>query len=168
LVNKDSTLFTQKQDNNGNKEFVIKSDTNIVEFYTDSYMRDRKIIYGKENRGEISRETEYKIHLSETSKEMIEKDGGMDNIIKKVLSKENYEKIGMRFSVTVKVTMTMDGSIVTGHYFSLRSKNINECNLTLEETNRLCNYLQKITFIYNGNDFKDEIVPVGYTFVIRK
>jgi hypothetical protein len=161
---------SNNQLNNSNIELSVKYDSinGIVEIYTDAYKRDEKIIYGKENRSEISYEIEYNISLSRQSKEMIEKDGGMDNIVKKLLSKENYAKLGNRYSVPVKVTMYLDGRQVTGYSFSIRTRNKNKLKLTQKEIDKMYNYFHNVAFIYTGNKFKDEIVPVGYTFVVRK
>ena len=153
-----------------NVEFSVTCDSvnGIVEVYTETFKRDEKIIYEKENRSEISLETEYYVRLSQQSMEMIEKDGGIDNLMKILLSRENYEILGDRYSLPFKVTMYLDGRSVTGYSFSIRPWNRKLLKLTHEEIDKIYSYFSKVIFIYSGNKFKDEIVPVGYTFVVRK
>ena len=148
---------------------IVKQDSTIIDLFTESYMRDKMIIYSKENRGEISQEIEYKVRLSKESEKMVEKAGGMYSIMKTLLSKQNFNVISeSRFLVFYRVTMSLDGKQVTGTNISIRSKNISQLNLTEREIKKVYDYFKKLTFDYSGNEFLNEIVPVSWVFSVKK
>lgn len=147
---------------------VIKQGENYNEYYSKSYLKDNEKFYKLSDKGEISRSIENKFFLSEESKEMIEKDGGMLNVLKVCLSAENYNKLDRIIFLTYKVTMSLDGALITGYYFSIFNKNIKEIQLKDTELDNLFNYLAKIKFIYEGEKYRNKIVPIGYTFSLKK
>ena len=136
-----------------------------LQYSTSSYTRDEKIFYEKENRGEISFAMKYKIELSQQTSDMIERDGGMSNILKNCLTKENYNELrGELTFIIVNMTMSLDGSKVTGYSFSISNRNINNIHLSPQEIEKLFNYFKQITLVYTGKEFRDEIAPVGWGF----
>ena len=148
---------------------IVKQDSTIIDLFTESYMRDKMIIYSKENRGEISQEIEYKVRLRKETEKMVEKAGGMYSIMKTLLSKQNFNVISeSRFLVFYRVTMSLDGKQVTGTNISIRSKNISQLNLTEREIKKVYDYFKKLTFDYSGNEFLNEIVPVSWVFSVKK
>ena len=147
-----------------------KSGVYGIDYRTGSYIRDEAIFYEKANRGEITIAMEYKIELSPQTLEMIERDGGMLNVLKNCLTSENFNKLDRLTFITVNVTMSLDGSIVTGHSFVISNKNMSNIQLSPQEIDRLFNYFKQITIVYTGSKFRDEIVPVGWSFpgIVKK
>jgi len=162
------TIFSEKQFNDTVDALVIDTTSRTINVYTESFERDKNNFLEKKHLDGIGVAIDRGVRVSQQTLDMIERDGGIANIMSRILSKENFDKLENRSSVSINVTMSLGESIVTGYSFSIRSINIKELNLSQEEIDKFYNYFKKVTFTYSGDKFKEEIVPVGYTFMIRK
>ena len=140
-------------------------------YSTGSYLRDEAIFYKKENVGAIALAMKYNLELSPKTLDRLERDSGMLNVLKNCLTTENFNELsaGGPIFLDVFVTMTLDGSVVTGHSFSISNGNIDKIQFSPQEIDRLFDYFKQIKIIYTGKkEFEGEIVPVGWIFPVRK
>lgn len=141
----------------------IKSDSTKMEFFTEFYEQESDLFRKKENFGEICRVLENKIQLSEKTKAMIENDGGIKTVMKNLLSKNNFENLSHKFSITIGVNLKLKDLAVSSYSISIRSENINKCHFTSDEIRKMNDYFQKISFDYSGDVFRDETVLYYYS-----
>jgi len=140
-----------------------------IRYSTGSYLSDEANFYAKENVGAISYAMKYNIELSPQTSDMIERDGGMGNVLKRCLTSENYNELRKTLTFfSVNMTMVLDGSKVTGRSFRISNKNLDKIQLSSQEINKLLDYIKQITIVYTGKEFRDKIAPIGWSFpVIR-
>lgn len=159
----DRSIYTKNNDT-----ILVKRDSIYTEFQTKNYTLEYEKFNLKENRSAIVRAVEYKIDLSPKTSKLIEEDGGMINVLKNILSEENYSKFERRIPLTLNVIFSLKDSTVSEYKVSIYTKNISGFNLTNKEIIELFDYCKKIQFVYNGNEYQNEEVPFGYKFVSLK
>jgi len=144
-----------------------------IRYSSGSYLKDEATFYEKEkNAGAISYAMKYTIGLSQQTLDMLEKDGGMQyamwNVLKRCLTNENFNELSKTPTFfSVNVTMVLDGSKVTGRSFRISNENLNKIKLSAQEINRLFDYVNHITIVYTGKEFRDKISPIGWSFPVR-
>jgi hypothetical protein len=162
-VETEKVIYTDNNDT-----IIVEQDSNYVHIYTKNYLSEYRNYHKKENRGEISLAIEYKIDLSPETFKMIEEDGGMIAVMRNILSKDNYDKFMNRIPLKLDVILSLDSLTVQECHVSIFTKNIVGLSLSNNEIVKLLNYCKKMSFIYNGTKYKNEKVPAGYLFAIKK
>jgi hypothetical protein len=160
--NKEKGIVTSNNDT-----INVKQDSVNIEFYTKNFYSENQKFLNKKHERNIAYAIE-SIRLSPETFKMIEEDGGMANVLKNILSKENYNKIENVFTVNVYVMLSLGDLTISEYNIQVYKKNSPDFWLSNAEIEKLFEYCKKMRFIYMGIDFKDETVPAGYFFPIKK